>query len=152
MTVLVGRNLQHGQAPYRPLTEALFAVARAGGLPDAPELVPFRHALGTIVPDWREPGIGDEQSSVVFGEGVLRLTRVLGQGSGTALVVEDLQWADADTLAVVEYLADNVATEPVMLVLTVRSEERSRAVDLVCGWKRAAPPGWSTSAGWGGRT
>jgi DNA-binding CsgD family transcriptional regulator len=131
MSVLVGRNLQHGQAPYRPLAEALFAVARAGGLPDAPELGPFRHALGSIVPDWREPGIGGEQSSVVIGEGVLRLARVLGRGSGAVLVVEDLQWADADTLAVVEYLADNVAMEPVVLVLTVRSEERSPASDLV---------------------
>jgi hypothetical protein len=131
MAMLVGRNLPHGQAPYRPLAEALFAVARAGGLPDAPELGPFRHALGSIVPDWREPGIGGEQSSVVIGEGVLRLARVLGRGGGAVLVVEDLQWADADTLAVVEYLADNVAMEPVVLVLTVRSEERSPASGLV---------------------
>ena len=131
MAVLIGRNLQHGQAPYRPLTEALFGVARAGGLPDAPELRPFRHALGSIVPDWREPGVGGEQSSVVIGEGVLRLARVLGRDVGALLVVEDLHWADADTLAVVEYLADNVASEPVVLVLTVRSGERSPASDLV---------------------
>jgi DNA-binding CsgD family transcriptional regulator/tetratricopeptide (TPR) repeat protein len=131
MTVLVGRNLQHGQAPYRPLTEALFGVARAGGLPDAAELRPFRPALGSLVPDWREPGVAVEPSSVVIGEGLLRLARVLGQGSGTLLVIEDLQWADADTWAVVEYVADNIAAEPVVQLLTVRTQERSSASDLV---------------------
>jgi hypothetical protein len=53
MTTLVGRGVQHGLSPYRPLSEALFPVARRGGLPDTPDLTPFRHALGTIVPDWR---------------------------------------------------------------------------------------------------
>jgi DNA-binding CsgD family transcriptional regulator len=131
MAVLIGRNLEHGQAPFRPLTEALFAVARAGALPDVPELTPFRHALGSVVPDWAEPGAGGEPSSVVIGEGILRLVRVLGRTSGTVLVIEDLQWADVDTLAVIEYLADNLTTEPVVLVLTVRSEDRSSASELV---------------------
>jgi predicted ATPase len=131
MSVLVGRGSPHGQAPYRPFTEALFAVARVGALPEVAELKPFRHALGSLVPDWQESGVGGEQSSVVIGEAVLRLARVLGQGSGTLLVVEDVQWADADTLAVVEYLADNIAQQPVVLLLTVRTEERSPALDLV---------------------
>src|SRR5689334_16248462 len=51
---LVGRCVQQGQAPYRPLTEALLGAARDGVRPDAPELRPFRHALGALVPDWRE--------------------------------------------------------------------------------------------------
>ncbi len=132
MSVLVGRGSPHGQAPYRPFTEALFAVARAGVLPEVAELKPFRHALGSLVPDWQESGVGGEQSSsVVIGEAVLRLARVLGQGSGTLLLIEDMQWADADTLAVVEYLADNIAQQPVLLLLTVRAEERSPALDLV---------------------
>ncbi|HVL83371.1 MAG TPA: AAA family ATPase [Pseudonocardia sp.] len=131
MTTLVGRSLQHGQAPYRPLTEALFAAARAGPLPDTAELRPFRHALGTIVPDWREEGRGGEESSVVLGEGVLRLARALGGTAGTLLVVEDLHWADADTLAVVEYLADNVGGQPAVLLVTVRATESPEASDLV---------------------
>ena len=131
------------------MAEALFAVARG-----AHRTLPSwcRHALGTIAPDWREPGISGEHSSVVLGEGVLRLARVLGQGSGAALVIEDLQWAHLDTLAVVEYLADNVATEPVVLVLTVRSEERSRAVDLVSRLEARGAAGVVDLGRWGGRT
>ncbi|MGD9527842.1 MAG: AAA family ATPase, partial [Pseudonocardia sp.] len=130
MRVLVGRNVQHGQAPYRPLTEALFATARAGALPDTPGLRPFRHALGTIVPDWRDENGAGDQSPVVIAEGVLRLARALGGDSGTLLVVEDLHWADADTLAVLEYLADNVTGLPLVLLATLRPDP-SPASDLV---------------------
>lgn len=131
ITTLLGRSLQQGQAPYRPLTEALFAAARASAFPDVPELRPFRHALGMIVPDWREEGSGGEESSVVVGEAVLRLARVLGRGSATLLVIEDLHWADTDTIAVIEYLADNLATEPLVLLVTVRSKELTAGADLV---------------------
>ncbi len=131
MTVLVGRSLQHWQTPYRPLTEALFAAARAGPLPDVVELRPFRHALGTLVPDWRVDDGGGEVTSVVIGEGVLRLARALGSPVGTLLVVEDLHWSDADTMAVLEYLADNVAAQPVVLLVTVRVDENPQANDLV---------------------
>jgi DNA-binding NarL/FixJ family response regulator len=130
MTTLVGRCVQQGQAPYRPLTEALLAAARAGARPDAVELRPFRHALGTLVPDWREQE-GGEVSPVVLAEGVLRLARALGGAVGTLLVIEDLHWADPDTLAAVEYLADNLAEQPVALLATLRAEEGTAADELV---------------------
>jgi DNA-binding NarL/FixJ family response regulator len=129
-TTLVGRCVQQGQATYRPLTEALLAAARSGVRPDAAELRPFRHALGAIVPDWREAEGGDE-SPVVVAEGVLRLARVLAGRAGTLLVVEDLHWADAQTLAVLEYLADNLADQPVLVVATLRPEVGGAADDLV---------------------
>ncbi len=131
MTTLVGRGVQEGLSPYRPLTEALFAVARARRLPDAPELRPFRHALGTVVPDWRTGEGGGDESPVIVGEGLLRLTRLLGAGTGALLVVEDVHWADPDTLAVLEYLADNVASEPAVVLMTVRSGEPGLASDLI---------------------
>jgi len=131
MTTLVGRGVQHGLSPYRPLSEALFPVARRGGLPDAPDLNPFRHALGAIVPDWRAGDGGVQDSPVIVGEGVLRLTRHTGGGAGTLVVIEDVHWADPDTLAVLEYLADNVASEPTVVLLTIRSGEPGPANDLV---------------------
>lgn len=51
---------------------------------------------------------------MVLGEAVLRLLATLGEGAGCVLVLEDLQWADAETIEVVEYLADNIAGEPVI--------------------------------------
>jgi hypothetical protein len=47
------------------------------------------------------------------------------------LLLEDLQWADPETLAVVEYLADNVAGAPVLVVLTLRDGEPGAGTDLV---------------------
>jgi DNA-binding CsgD family transcriptional regulator len=130
LTLLVGRCVQEGQGIYRPFVEALMAVARSGVQPDSVELRPFRHALGALVPDWREEE-GGEDSPVAVAEGVLRLGRSLAGTAGTLMVVEDLHWADPGTLAVLEYLADNVADQPLVLVVTLRPAEASAADDLV---------------------
>ena len=45
---------------------------------------------------------------VIRGEAVVRLLRQLAAPAPVLLGLEDLQWADADTLAVIEYLADNL--------------------------------------------
>ena len=55
---------------YRPLAEAFSSAVRAGEVPDAPELAPFRAALGRLVPDWRDAAsreVGD--SVLVLAEG-----------------------------------------------------------------------------------
>ena len=93
--------------PFRPFAEALASAGRAGRLPASAELDPFRPALGRLVPKWRRPqGAAGEESLVFLGEAVLRLLRVLLR-PGCLLVLEDLHWADRETLALLEYLADN---------------------------------------------
>jgi predicted ATPase len=52
-----------------------------------------------------------------IGEGLPGLTLSL---TTCLLVLEDLHWSDPDTAAVVEYVADNVATAPVLCVVTTR--------------------------------
>jgi len=52
---------------------------------------------------------------------VLRLLTTLGPG-GAVLALEDLHWADPDTLAVLEYLADAASGVPVLLIVTARDE------------------------------
>ncbi|HEY0637322.1 MAG TPA: AAA family ATPase, partial [Pseudonocardiaceae bacterium] len=115
--------------PYRPLTEALLSLLRAGDLPDLDELGGYRPVLGRLVPDWATPGATTGGSVVVLAEAVLRLLAIAGRGRGCLLVLDDLQDADAETLAVVEYLVDNVAGQPVLLAGTVR-DEPGAAVDL----------------------
>jgi DNA-binding NarL/FixJ family response regulator len=58
----------------------------------------------------------------VLAEGILQLLRLLAGDGGLVLALEDLHWADPETLTIVEYLADNLATEPVLLVWTARDE------------------------------
>jgi DNA-binding transcriptional ArsR family regulator len=59
---------------------------------------------------------------------VLRLLRLLAGARGVLLGLEDLQSADPESLALVEYLAENVGTERLLLVGTVRDDEPSPSV------------------------
>jgi DNA-binding CsgD family transcriptional regulator/tetratricopeptide (TPR) repeat protein len=118
-------------AQFRALSEALFSILRHRGVPEFPELAPYRHALSRLVPEWRMERVpGPDDSLVVLAEAVLRLLRSVDRGSGCVLLLDDLHEADDDTLGVVDYLADNLAGEPIALVGTVRPGPSS-AVDLV---------------------
>ena len=124
LTVLAGRAVAGGvPTPYRPFAEALTSAGRAGRLPASGELDPFRPLLGRLVPQWRpSQGLPADESPVFLGEAVLRLLHVLSPQAGCVLVLEDLHWADQETLALLEYLADNLATERVLCLATLRDE------------------------------
>jgi hypothetical protein len=120
---LVGRAVPASSpAPFRPLTEALLSTLRHAGVPESQELRPFRPALARLIPQWHERGAVEvETSAVVLGEGVIRLLRLLGP-AGSLLVLEDLHWADPETLAVVEYICDNVEGEQLSLLVSARPD------------------------------
>ena len=131
--VLIGHAVESTTpVPLRPFAEAIFGLARTGDIPDAPELAEYWPALGMIVPEWNRAaggGARSEMSPLVLGEAVLRLLSVASE-RGTMLVLEELQWADPETLAVLEYLAHNIADRSVVCVVTVRGGEASRALEL----------------------
>jgi len=137
--VLAGRAVPAGGAsPYRPLTEALLQALRSGADRVGEVLAPWRAPLRAIVPslDGAEGQDGGKDlggySPAVRGEAVLRLLRRLAGPPGCLLLVlEDLHWADPDTLAVLEYLSDNLAAEPVLCVATCRDEPASPASELM---------------------
>ena len=127
----VGRAVPAGDStPFRPLTESLLHALRDRPLPTGADLAPWLPALGAIVPALGsgEPG---EPTAAVRGEAVLRLLRRLAEPGGLVMVLEDLHWADPDTLSVTEYLADNLASVPVLCVATSRSEPASAALDMI---------------------
>jgi DNA-binding CsgD family transcriptional regulator len=76
---------------------------------------------------------------VILAEAVLRLLSVAGRDSGCVVVLEDLHDADAETLAVVEYLIDNLTDQPVLLLASLRPEA-GPAIDLArrSGQRRTA--------------
>jgi DNA-binding CsgD family transcriptional regulator/tetratricopeptide (TPR) repeat protein len=132
-SVLSGRATQaDGTVAFRPVAEALFSYFRDEGPPDLPELEPFRPVLARLVPEWRRHDSQKvDDSIVVLAEAVLRLLRAVGRRRGCLLVLDDLHWADPETLSIVEYLAANIASEPFVCLCTVRSEEESSALGLV---------------------
>lgn len=129
--VLTGRAVQSSApVPLRPVAEALMGLARSGGIPDTPEIAAYRPALAWIVPAWSQAGEREaEMSPLILGEALLRLLAVPGS-AGALLVLEDLHWADPETLAVVEYLADSLAGRRVLCVATLRDSEPSAALDM----------------------
>lgn len=130
--VLVGRATESAvPVPFRPITEALMGAARAGVTPDAPGIADYRAALGTLVPEWSHQDDGDaEVSPVIIGEALLRMLS-LPAWPGGLLVLEDLHWADPETVAIVEYLADNAPGTGVACVITTRGAHPSPGLDLL---------------------
>ncbi|KOV36866.1 LuxR family transcriptional regulator [Streptomyces sp. XY431] len=136
LPVLRGRGSSTGTVtPFRPLIEALSSRFRAAGPPTDPELAPYRPALARLVPEWRDAapaaGAGAYPETVVeLAEALLRLLAVLGRDQGCVLLLEDLHDTDAETVAVLEYLVDNLAGLPVLLLATLRAEP-GPALELV---------------------
>ncbi len=124
--VLAGRSTPTDRvSPLRPLGEALLEGLRDRRPPDDPVLAPYLPALGTLVPHWAaDPAFpAVPPAPVVLAEAMLRVLRWLSPGRGAILVLEDMHWADRETLTVLEYLADHVTAFPVAVVLTARSDE-----------------------------
>src|SRR3984957_1441744 len=130
--VLTGRGTESTvPVPYRPLTEALMGAARTGVTADGSHLADYRAALGSLVPEWREQHDRTGQiSAMILGEAVLRLLTQPGWHGGL-LVLEDLHWADPETLAFVEYLTDNLGGTSVLCLVTLREVDGSPTTDLL---------------------
>ncbi len=130
--ILSGRATESSvPVPFRPITEALMGAARAGVVPAAPGIADYRAALGTLVPEWSRPDASDaEVSPVIIGEALLRMLS-LPAWPGGLLVLEDLHWADPETVAIVEYLCDNIGSADVACLITVRDTAPSPGLDLV---------------------
>ncbi|MDX3662520.1 LuxR family transcriptional regulator [Streptomyces sp. ID05-26A] len=108
--VLKGRASR--AVPLRALCEAVLSAFRRVA-PDEEQLGAYLPVLVRMTPD-APAGVPDP--AVVRAEAVLRLVTA----EKTVLVLEDLHEADGETLAVVDYLLDNLADESVLLVATLR--------------------------------
>ena len=121
ISVFAGRAVPSGDA-YRPLAEALSVALRGRPLPRENGLRPYLPALSALLPDAGIEGRSEPSGGVILGEAILRLATALAGPRGAMLVLEDLHWADPDTLDVLSYLADAATTSPVVLVATARDE------------------------------
>jgi DNA-binding CsgD family transcriptional regulator/tetratricopeptide (TPR) repeat protein len=133
LQVLTGRGTESTvPVPYRPVVEALMGAARSGVTPDSAALKDYRAALGSLVPEWRLPqDRSDHVSAMILSEAVLRLLTRPDWHHGGLLVLEDLHWADPETLAFVEYLTDNIDATAVLCLITQRSIDGGPATSLL---------------------
>lgn len=117
-TALGRATAAESAVPYRPLTQALLQTLRERGLPDDPSFAPWRTVLRPLL---AEPDDHDPAASgvVVRGEAVAQLLARTAK-DGAIIVIEDLHWADPDTVALLDHLADGVAALPVLWLVTAR--------------------------------
>lgn len=129
LKVIQGRAVPGGsQIPFRPFLEALLSEFRDSGPPDLPELRPYRHALARLAPEWGHAG--GEVSPLLLHEAVLRLLSALARDQALVVSLEDLHWADLDTLSLLDYLADHVHDRRLLLA-TARSDEPGQMMTFV---------------------
>lgn len=116
--------------PYRPLAEALLPLSRNDELWSSRTLDRYRPLLARLLPglDVVSAPVSDG-SPLLLAEAVLQLLTAAAGEHGCLLALDDLQDADTETLAVVEYLVDNVQATPVVLVAAMGSEP-SKALEL----------------------
>ncbi|MFS8102222.1 AAA family ATPase [Lentzea alba] len=109
--VLKGRASR--AVPLRALCEAVLSAFRKADAPNEQQLGAYLPVLLRMTPGAPD---GMPDPAVVRAEAVLRLLTA----EKTVVVLEDLHDADGETLAVVDYLLDNLADEPVLLLATLR--------------------------------
>lgn len=126
MLAVVGGCVQLGEVAiaYAPLVEALREVSRQLGPEVFAELVgPGRDELDGLIGG---RGAATASSPGPLFEHLLGLLTRLGERQPTVLVLEDMHWADASTIALMAFLGRNLREARVVVVLTYRADELHR--------------------------
>jgi DNA-binding CsgD family transcriptional regulator len=131
MTVLRGRAAaSSAPAPYRAVAEALLSAFRGRELAHDPALARYRSALGVLVPGSTDGSGTDDPSVVLLGEATLALIERCAAPAGTVVLLEDLQWAGAETCELIDYLVDKLDGRAIALLASVRTGTPSEAARL----------------------
>ncbi|MFC5951660.1 AAA family ATPase, partial [Pseudonocardia lutea] len=156
LTVLTGHAVPGGGV-FRPIAEAVLPRLDDPAA-EADALRPYRSALERLRSGTGpESGPGAPDQAVVLAEGLRRLLRAVAPG-GCVLRLEDLHWADRDTLATVASLgparpgllvavssrpgpaALRLATTPGLRILDLRPLDRAGVDALAAVCRDGTPP------------
>lgn len=135
-----------GRLPYQPIVEALrsifnpqpstFDLLSSIWLAELSRLLP---ELTDHIPPLPPPLPANEaEARLRLFEAIARLGEAIAQAGPIVLFIDDLQWADAASLEVLQYIARRWATArlPALLLFTLRAEDLAANPDLT-GWLNA---------------
>jgi DNA-binding SARP family transcriptional activator len=132
--ILHGRAVETGgRLPYQPLVEALRHRLEREQAPDDLLSDIWLAELSRLLPELRErypdlplptSGLGEAEARLHLFEAVARLFQALGEQSPVVLFLDDLQWADAASLDLLQYIGRRCSESgtPVLALLTLREE------------------------------
>ncbi len=122
--VLFGRCDQEAIVPYQPIVEALDAVVAATPAEDMPRLGPEATAeLAAILPAIGGPIRPSPPDRARLFAAVTDLVASLADARPLLLVLDDLQWADDDTLLLLRHLLRRAGSAPVLVVAISRDHD-----------------------------
>lgn len=136
--VLVGRTYEsEGMPPYLPFVEALRQYVRAcpeadlrtqvgRGAPEVALLVPELLERVPGIEPGPPPG-QDERHRFFEAVAGFLLRAAAAHQKGILLVIDDLHWADQDTLLLLRHLARRLSEAPLLVAATCRSTEVDRS-------------------------
>ena len=119
--------------PFAPIAQGLRRLGNAGVVRQQLERSPD---LARLMPTWGRAPTDEAvttSSRLALFQSVLELLDRLGAARPVIHVVEDLHWADRSTLDLLRFLATNVATERVVLLLTCRADAVGPG-DVLAAW------------------
>lgn len=127
VVVLGGACTAVADVGFTPLFAACRRLAARLGPERAAAVLASAPALAAAV-GMAGPGVGERRVSdhqAVFAD-VLHVLGTAGSGRPVVLVLEDLHWADADTVSLLGFLARTLTHEPALVIGTYRSDEIDR--------------------------
>jgi DNA-binding CsgD family transcriptional regulator/tetratricopeptide (TPR) repeat protein len=124
-------QLEGGGIPLAPTIDMFRALAADASEDELDKLLgAARGELGRLVPeldDRRSHALSGERDPSRLLELIVAVIGRLASARPLVLVFEDVQWADQATLDLLALLVGGSVTRPLLLVLTVRSDELHRA-------------------------
>lgn len=131
--ILRGRRFEEElNAPYSHWVQAARTFVREAAPPmvfkvcdgcqrEALGLVP--ELLDRLGPQPPAPPLGPKQTRLRFFEGVTRFFQNLAKEMPLVLLLDDFQWADPDSVSLLEYFGAQLKGQPILVLLTYRDTE-----------------------------
>jgi DNA-binding CsgD family transcriptional regulator len=121
-TFAVGGCLEYLQAPYVPFVEAFRALLLKEERPTSRSRA-LRSLISDYTADVASTGAaGDQRRKLQLFDEALECLRQTAARRPLAIVIEDIHWADAATLDLLEFVAKNIAGQRILLMATCRKE------------------------------
>lgn len=126
--VVAGSCQAGGSFPFQPFAQVLHrlerdraAMARLRGLPSAPALATL--APGLRSPGWTPPPDGSEADRQLLFDAVAEAIAALASDRPVLLILDDLQWADAPSVLLLQHVLQHCSGVPLLTAITYRHTE-----------------------------